>query len=93
MTNLKTYKRGPLKGRLTQACFLKTLDDYKTDKISSTMGGIFFVGKLREIICGAMEHTDTAALTKEMFDKSVEMYLKKLTLDLEEQIRKGAGNG
>lgn len=84
---IKLYKRGPLKGRLTKACLTDEINDYEVDKISSTMGGVYFVGKLRQIILDAMEHTDTAALTKEMFDKSVEMYLKKLTLDLEEQLR------
>ena len=88
MTNSKVYKRGTLKGRLKKECFERFLTDYKTDKISSSMGGIYFVGKLREVISGAMEHTDTDALTKEMFDKSVELFLKKMILDLEEQVRK-----
>ena len=92
MTNFKTYKRGPLKGRLTKACLLDGINDYEVDKISASMGGIFFVGKLRQIILDAMEHTDTAALTRELFHKSVEMYLKKLTLDLEEQLRTKEAN-
>lgn len=93
MTNSKVYQRGTLKGRLKKEYFEKKLEDYKVDKISSSMGGIYFVGKLKEIIGGAMEHTDTAALTKEMFEKSVDLFLKKMILDLEEQLRKEEDNG
>ena len=93
MTDSKVYKRGTLKGRLKKVYFEKAIEDVKVDKKSSLMGGVFYVGKLREVISGAMVHTDTQALTKEMFEKSVELFLKKIILDLEEQIRKEEDNG
>lgn len=87
MTNSKVYQRGVLKGRLKKDVFEKAIDDFKVDKKSSLMGGVFYVGKLREVISGAMLNTDTQALTREMFEKSVEVFLKKIILDLEESLR------
>ena len=87
MTNSKVYQRGTLKGRLKKEYFEKAIEDFKVDKKSSLMGGVFYVGKLREVISGAMLHTDTQALTREMFEKSVEVFLKKIILDLEESLR------
>lgn len=92
MTDNEVYKRGILKGRLKKKCFEEAINKYKVDKISSSMGGVYFVGKLKQIIGDAMEHTDTAALTKEMFEKSVDLFLKKIILDMEEQIRKETDN-
>lgn len=93
MTDSKVYQRGTLKGRLKKEYFEKAIEDVKVDKKSSLMGGVYYIGKLKQIIGGAMEHTDTAALTKEMFEKSVDLFLKKIILDLEEQIRKEEDNG
>lgn len=93
MTDSKVYKRGALKGRLKKEYFEKKLENYKVDKISSSMGGVYFVGKFKQVITDAMEHTDTAALTKEMFEKSADLFLKKVILDLEEQLRKEVDNG
>lgn len=87
MTNNKVYQRGVLKGRLKKDVFEKAIEDFKVDKKSSLMGGVFYVGKLREVISGAMLNTDTQALTREMFEKSVELFLKKIILDLEESLR------
>lgn len=88
----RVYQRGVLKGRLKKAVFEKAIEDFKVDKKSSLMGGVFFVGKLKEVISGAMLHTDTQALTREMFEKSVELFLKKIILDLEELFRKEEDN-
>lgn len=93
MTNSKVYKRGTLKGRLKKDVFEKAIEDFKVDKKSSLMGGVFYVGKLKEVISEAMLHTDTQALTREMFEKSVELFLKKIILDLEEHFRKEVDNG
>lgn len=92
MTNNKVYQRGVLKGRLKRAVFEKAIDDFKIDKKSSLMGGIFYVGKLKEIISEAMVNSGTQALTREMFEKSAEVFMKKIILDLEEQFHKEVDN-
>lgn len=93
MTDNEVYKRGTLKGRLKKKCFEQKLEDYRVDKISSSMGGVYFVGKFKQVILDAMDHTDTTALTRVMFEKSADLFLKKIILDLEEQIRKEVDNG
>lgn len=93
MTDIKVYKRGVLKGRLKKESFEEAITQHKTDNISAIMGGVYFVGKLKEIIVSAMTNSNTQALTKDMFEKSVELFLKKTILDLEAQIRKGVSNG